>query len=67
VARLYLEQVKTHFSFYKNVKGIKRHLYVDTLGNILFVHCTPANTSDDKGLIEMIKKKPVSTKKIQFF
>jgi transposase len=59
------------FCFYKNVNGIKRHLYVDTLGNILFVHCTPANVSDDQGLLEMItknleffKQKRVSTKKI---
>jgi Transposase DDE domain len=59
------------FCFYKNVNGIKRHLCVYTLGNILFVHCTPANVSDDKGLVEMLtknldyfKKKPVNIKKI---
>ena len=37
----------------------------------MFVHCTPANVSDDQGLLEMIQKnigyfkqKPVNTKKI---
>jgi transposase len=59
------------FCHYKNVNGIKRHLCVDTLGNILFVHCTSANISDDQGLLEMLsnhisyfKNKPVNTKKI---
>jgi transposase len=59
------------FCFYKNKNGIKRHLMTDTLGNILFVHCTPANLSDDQGLIEMIQKnidyfkeKSVNSKKI---
>ena len=42
------------FCFYKNVNGIKRHTCVDTLGNLLFVVCTPANVSDDKGLIELL-------------
>mgnify|MGYP005864627747 CR=1 FL=1 len=51
----------------------KRHLCVDTLGNILFVACTPANIiyTDDKGLIQIIKdnlsffkKKKVNTPKI---
>ena len=44
---------------------------VDTLGNILFVACTPANISDDKGLIQIVKdniaffkKKKVNTPKI---
>jgi hypothetical protein len=44
---------------------------VDTLGNILFVHCTAGNISDDQGLIDIIinnieyfKQKPVNTKKI---
>lgn len=59
------------FCFYKLTNGIKRHLCIDTLGNILFAHCTPANVSDDQGLIEMIQKnldyfkqKPVNSKKI---
>jgi len=59
------------FCSYKFTNGIKRHLCTDTLGNILFVHCTPANITDDKGLIEMLtnnidyfKPKPVNTKKI---
>ena len=71
MARLCLEQVQTHFSLYKNKNGIKRHLCTDTLGSILFAHCTPANISDDQGLIEMIEKnidyfkqKQVNTKKI---
>ena len=29
------------FCNYKKTNGIKRHLCVDTLGNILFVACTP--------------------------
>ena len=44
---------------------------MDTLGNILFVACTPANITDDKGLIQIIKdnlsffkKKKVNTPKI---
>ncbi len=43
----------------------------DTLGNLLFVHCTPTNLTYDKGLIEIFKKninyfkqKSVNTKKI---
>lgn len=59
------------FCSYKFTNGIKRHLCTDSLGNILFTHCTPANISDDKGLIEMLtnnlnyfKQKPVNTKKI---
>ena len=61
------------FCFYKNVNGIKRHTCVDTLGNLLFVVCTPANISDDKGLIELLtqeqglryfQSKTVNTKKI---
>ena len=61
------------FCFYKNVNGIKRHTCVDTLGNLLFVVCTPANVSDDRGLVELLsqkqtltyfKSKPVNTKKI---
>jgi transposase len=61
------------FCFYKNVNGIKRHTCVDTLGNLLFIVCTSANVSDDKGLVELLsqqsaisyfKSKPVNTKKI---
>jgi transposase len=59
------------FCNYKKTNGIKRHLCVDALGNILFVACTPANISDDKGLIQIIKanlnffkKKKVNTPKI---
>lgn len=28
------------FCFYKSTNGIKRHLAVDTLGFLFFVHCT---------------------------
>ncbi|MDJ0744108.1 MAG: transposase [Xenococcaceae cyanobacterium MO_167.B27] len=44
---------------------------VDTLGFPFFCHCTPANVSDDQGLIEMLsdnidyfKSKPVNIPKI---
>ncbi len=43
------------FCHYKSTNGIKRHLLVDVIGNPYFVHCTPANVSDDQGLIEMIR------------
>ena len=50
---------------------IKRHLAVDTLGFPFFSHCTKANVSDDRGLIEMLsnnidyfKFKPVNIPKI---
>jgi putative transposase len=33
----------------KQVKGRKRHVLVDTLGLLLAVHVTPANTSDQEG------------------
>ena len=33
----------------KQVKGRKRHLLVDTLGLLLSVEVTPANTSDQVG------------------
>jgi putative transposase len=33
----------------KQVKGRKRHLLVDTLGLLLLVYVTPANTSDQEG------------------
>ncbi len=59
------------FCLYKATNGIKRHLAVDTLGFPFFTHCTPANVSDDEGLIEMFKnnigyfkKKPVNLPKI---
>ena len=42
------------FCFYKATNGIKRHLAVDSLGFPFFTHCTKANVSDDKGLIEML-------------
>jgi transposase len=58
------------FCFYKATNGIKRHLAVDILGFPFFVHCTPANVSDDAGLIEMLtlhinyfKAKPVNIPK----
>ena len=59
------------FCFYKSTNGIKRHLAVDTLGLPFFTHCTPANISDDQGLIEMLtanidyfKAKPMNIPKI---
>lgn len=59
------------FCFYKATNGIKRHLAVDTLGFPFFTHCTPANVSDDDGLIEMLTRhidyfraKPVNIPKI---
>ena len=59
------------FCFYKATNGIKRHLAVDTLGFPFFTHCTRANVSDDRGLIEMLsnnigyfKSKPVNIPKI---
>lgn len=59
------------FCFYKSINGIKRHLAVDTLGLPFFTHCTPANISDNQGLIEMLtqnidyfKAKPMNVPKI---
>lgn len=59
------------FCFYKVTNGIKRHLAVDTLGFSFFSHCTPANLSNDAGLIEMLtsnleyfRTKPVNIPKI---
>ena len=59
------------FCFYKATNGIKRHLAVDTLGFPFFTHCTPANVSDDAGLLEMLtlnmdyfKSKPVNIPQI---
>jgi len=42
------------YCFYKSTNGIKRHLAVDSLGFPFFTHCTKANISDDKGLVEML-------------
>ena len=59
------------FCFYKATNGIKRHLAVDTLGFPFFSHYTPANISDDAGLIAMLtnnidyfRAKPVNIPKI---
>lgn len=59
------------FCFYKATNGIKRHLAVDTLGFPFFTLCTPANVSDDAGLIELLtqnmdyfRSKPVNIPKI---
>ena len=59
------------FCFYKATNGIKRHLAVDTLGFPFFTLCTPANVSDDMGLLMMLilniqyfKSKPVNIPKI---
>lgn len=59
------------FCFYKATNGIKRHLAVDTLGFPFFTHCTRANVTDDRGLLEMLilnidyfKSKPVNLAKI---
>lgn len=45
------------FCHYTSTNGIKRHLLVDVLGNPYGVRCTPANVSDDQGLLDMIKEK----------
>ena len=59
------------FCFYKATNGIKRHLAVDILGFPFFTLCTPANVSDDAGLIELLtlnmdyfRAKPVNIPKI---
>ena len=39
----------------KQVKGRKRHLLVDTLGLLLSVYVTPANTSDQEGARRLSK------------
>ncbi|MDB9386902.1 Phosphate ABC transporter, periplasmic phosphate-binding protein PstS [Microcystis aeruginosa NIES-98] len=44
------------FCFYKCTNGIKRHLGTDSLGFPFFAHCTPANLSDDQGLIELLTR-----------
>jgi transposase len=63
--------VSKGFCFYKSTNGIKRHLMVDTLGFPFFTLCTPANMSDDAGVILMLtanidyfKSKPVNIPKI---
>ena len=53
---------------FKKIKGIKRHLIVDSQGNILHVHTTCANISDNKACLEMIaetKRKYPSLKEIR--
>ena len=59
------------FCFYKLTNGIKRHLMVDPLGFPFFTLCTPANVSDDAGLILMLtmnidyfRAKPVNEPKV---
>ena len=44
------------YCHYKCTNGIKRHLLADVLGNPYFVKCTAANSSDDEGLLEIIKE-----------
>ncbi|MEL6322262.1 MAG: transposase, partial [Cyanobacteria bacterium J06626_14] len=60
------EMESNGFCHYKSTNGIKRHLAVDSLGFPFFSHCTPANVTDDAGLIERLsapieyfKRKPV--------
>jgi hypothetical protein len=48
------EKLVKRFCSYKFTNGIKRHLCMDTLGNILFIHCTPVNISDDKDLVQIL-------------
>jgi transposase len=59
------------FCCYKATNGIKRHLAVDILGFPWFTLCTPANWSDDAGLIQLLtqnidyfRSKPVNIPKI---
>ncbi|MEO0433557.1 MAG: transposase [Cyanobacteria bacterium J06656_5] len=59
------------FCAYKATNRIKRHLAIDTLGFPFFTACTPANISDDAGLIELLtlnidyfRSKPVNIPKI---
>ena len=40
----------------KKVKGRKRHLMVDTVGNMLEVHVSAADVQDRTGMIEVIQK-----------
>lgn len=39
---------------FKKIKGIKRHLMVDSQGNTLHIHTTCANINDGKACIEML-------------
>lgn len=39
---------------FKKVKGIKRHVAVDSIGYPLGIHCTSANVHDSKGAIPVI-------------
>ncbi|MDE7115974.1 MAG: IS5 family transposase [Muribaculaceae bacterium] len=39
---------------FKKIKGIKRHLIVDSQGNILHIHTTCANVNDGKVCLEML-------------
>ncbi len=43
------------FCHYKCTNGIKRHLLVDVLGTPYFVRCTPANVSNNQGLLALIR------------
>jgi hypothetical protein len=71
--KILVMRVLNRKAFAKATNGIKRHLAVDTLGFPFFTHCTPANVSDDVGLIEMFtnnieyfKSKPVNIQRLQF-
>ena len=44
------------FCHYKCTNGIKRHLLVEVLGTPYFARCTPANMSDNQGLLEMLRE-----------
>lgn len=53
---------------FKKIKGIKRHLIVDSQGNILHVHTTCANINDGKACLGMIaetKRKYPSLREIR--
>jgi len=44
------------FCHYKATNGIKRHLCVDVFGTPFLVTCTPANVSDDDGLVQLVRE-----------
>lgn len=44
------------YCWYKATNGIKRQVLVDVLGNPYLVHCTPANVSDDEGLLHLLRE-----------
>jgi putative transposase len=44
----------------KKVKGRKRHLVVDTMGNVLKVLCRAANLSDVKGAMQLLETLPAA-------